>query len=68
MNKLAVNQVYENMGLSSVFDAANRLDTISHTSKACQDFYKTSREQGFKAALRENEEPFRDSPRPFDVP
>ena len=68
MNKMAVNQVYDSMGLKNVFDAANALDTISHTSKASQDFYKTSREQGFKTALTENEKPFRDAPRPFEVP
>lgn len=68
MNKFAVNQVYEEMGLRGAFTAANAFDTISHTAKAMQDFMKTSREQGLKAALAENEGPFRESPRPFEVP
>jgi len=68
MNKLAINRVFEEMGLRNAFDAANALDTISHTAKAMQDFLKTSREQGLRTALSENEGPFRESPRPFEVP
>ncbi len=68
MNKFAINQVFEEMGLKNAFNTANSLDTIAHTAKAMQDFQKTSREQGLKAALAENEGPFRKSPRPFEVP
>ena len=68
MNKFAINQVFEEMGLKNAFNTANSFDTIAHTAKAMQDFLKTSREQGLKAALAENEGPFRESPRPFEVP
>ena len=68
MNKFAINQVFEEMGLKNAFNTANSFDTIAHTAKAMQDFLKTSREQGLKAALAENEGPFRKSPRPFEVP
>ena len=65
MNKLAINRVFEEMGMRNVFNAANTLDTVAHTAKAMQDFLRTSREEGLKAALEENEGPFRASPRPF---
>jgi len=68
MNKFTINRVFEEMGLKNAFNAANSLDTIAHTAKAMQDFLKTSREQGLKAALAENEGPFQASPRSFSVP
>ena len=65
MNKLAVNRVFEEMGMRTVFDAAISLDTIAHTAEAMQEFNRISREQGLKSALEANEGPFRQSPRPF---
>ena len=65
MNKLAVNRVFEEMGMRNSFNAANALDTIAHTAPAMQEFNKIAREQGLRAALEANEGPFRQSPRPF---
>ena len=65
MNKLAVNRVFEEMGMRNAFNAANSFDTIAHTSKATQEFNQIVREQGLKSALVANEGPFRQSPRPF---
>jgi enoyl-CoA hydratase len=65
MNKLAVNRVFEEMGMRNAFNAAISLDTIAHTSEAGREFGRIAREQGFKAALAANEAPFREFPRPF---
>lgn len=67
-NKHAVNRVYEAMGLREATDAANSLDVMAHQAEVMNQFSKTSREDGLKAALAENEAPFRESPRPFKVP
>ncbi|HUV44309.1 MAG TPA: crotonase/enoyl-CoA hydratase family protein [Dehalococcoidales bacterium] len=65
MNKLAVNRVFEEMGMRNAFNAANAFDTIAHTAEAMQEFNRIAREQGLRAALEANEGPFRQSPRPF---
>ena len=65
MNKLAVNRVFEEMGMRNVFNAAISLDTIAHTNEAGREFSRIKNEQGLKAALEANEGPFRQSPRPF---
>ena len=65
MNKMAVNRVFEEMGMQTAFNAAISLDTIAHTAEAMQEFNRISREQGLKAALEANEGPFRQTPRPF---
>ena len=65
MNKLAVNRVFEEMGMRNAFNAANAFDTIAHTAEAMQDFNRIAQEQGLRAALEANEGPFRQSPRPF---
>jgi enoyl-CoA hydratase len=65
MNKLAVNRVFEEMGMRNAFNAANAFDTIAHTAEAMQEFNRIAREQGLRAALEANESPFRQSPRPF---
>lgn len=67
-NKLAVNRVYESMGLRQATDAANSLDVMAHQAEIMHQFLKTSRADGLKAALAENDAPFRDTPRPFKVP
>lgn len=67
MNKLAVNRVFEEMGLRNTFNAANTYDTIAHTAEAMQEFNRIAREQGLKTALAANEGPFRQSPRPFEI-
>jgi|TARA_Y100000310_G_C20661838_1_gene805226 enoyl-CoA hydratase len=67
-NKHAVNRVYEAMGLRQATDAANSLDVMAHGAGVMQQFNKTSRTEGLKAALAENEAPFRESERPFRVP
>jgi enoyl-CoA hydratase len=65
MNKLAVNRVFEEMGMRNAFNASNAYDTIAHTAEAMQEFNRIAREQGLKTALEANEGPFRQSPRPF---
>jgi enoyl-CoA hydratase len=65
MNKLAVNRVFEEMGLRNAFSGANALDTIAHTSDAMHQFVRIALEKGLGAALEDNEGPFRASPRPF---
>jgi enoyl-CoA hydratase len=65
MNKMAVNRVFETMGMRSAFDSAIEMDTIAHTATAMQDFNRISREEGLKSALENNEGPFRDTPRPW---
>ncbi len=64
-NKMAVNRVFDEMGMRTAFDAAMDLDTIAHTAEAVQEFSRLSREEGLKSALEANEAPFRQSPRPF---
>jgi len=65
MNKLAVNRVFEEMGMRNAFNAANAYDTIAHTAEAMQEFNRIAREQGLRSALEANEGPFGQSPRPF---
>jgi hypothetical protein len=65
MNKMAVNRVFEEMGMQTAFNAAISLDTIAHTAEAMREFNRIAREQGLRAALEANEGPFRESPRPF---
>lgn len=65
MNKLAVNRVFEEMGMCNAFSAATALDTIAHTSEAMKQFVRIALEKGLGAALEDNEGPFRASPRPF---
>lgn len=65
MNKLAINKVFEEMGMRNVFNAAITLDTIAHTSQAMRDFLRISGEEGLKAALEVSDGPFKASPRPF---
>jgi len=67
-NKLAVNRAYEAMGLNEARNNANTLDTIAHVSPAMNKFVATALKSGFKAALSENETPFKNSERPFRVP
>lgn len=66
MNKAAINRVFEEMGMRNAFNANISLDAISHLTKPVQDFRKMAEEKGLKAALAENEAPFKASPRPFE--
>ena len=68
MNKLAINRVYENMGLPQAREAAKALDTIAHVAPNMQKFVATAKASGLRAALRENEAPYRQAERPFRVP
>jgi len=66
MNKAAINRVFEEMGVRNAFNASVLLDTIVHTTKPVQDFLRMAKEKGLKAALAENEAPFKTLPRPFE--
>ena len=65
LNKAAINRVVEEMGLRNVLTAGVELDAISHFTKAVQDFRRTAEEKGLKAALAENEAPFKALPKAF---
>ncbi|MDD5127719.1 MAG: enoyl-CoA hydratase-related protein [Dehalococcoidales bacterium] len=65
LNKAAINAVAEEMGLRNALNIGIQLDTISHTTKAVQDFRRTAEEKGLKAALAANEAPFKNAPKPF---
>ena len=68
MNKLAVNRVYEAMGMGQARDAANALDTIAHVAPVMQKFVGRAMDAGLKTALIENEAPYKNAERPFKVP
>ncbi|BFM14529.1 crotonase/enoyl-CoA hydratase family protein [Maricurvus nonylphenolicus] len=67
-NKMAINRAYESMGLNQARETANTLDTVAHVAPIMQKFVQTAMTSGFKAALTENEAPFKADERPFKVP
>lgn len=68
MNKLAVNSVFEAMGMPQARESSKALDTIAHVAPVMQKFVATATESGLRGALRENEAPYREAERPFRVP
>lgn len=66
LNKAAINRAFEEMGLRNAFNASSELDLIAHNTRAVQDFRRMAEEKGLKAALAENEAPFKALPRPFE--
>ena len=67
LNKAAINRIAELMGLRNFLSSGMELDVIAHTTKAVQDFRARTEEIGLKAALAENEAPFKSLPRPFQT-
>lgn len=66
LNKAAINRAFEEMGLRNAFNASSELDLIAHNTRAVHDFRRMAEEKGLKAALAENEAPFKALPRPFE--
>jgi len=66
LNKAAVNRVVELMGVKTFLNSGMEMDVISHNTRAVQDFRKLAEEKGLKAALEENEAPFKALPKPFE--
>ena len=66
LNKAAVNRVVELMGVKTFLNSGMEMDVISHNTRAVQDFRKLAEEKGLKAALEENEAPFKTLPKPFE--
>ena len=67
LNKAAINRIAELMGLRNFLSSGMELDVIAHTTKAVRDFRARTEEIGLKAALAENEAPFKSLPRPFQT-
>lgn len=56
--KMTLNRSAEIGGFDSIIDAAVELDAIAHFSEPVVNFWKHSREEGLRAALKGREAPF----------
>jgi enoyl-CoA hydratase len=60
MMKLYANQAAENMGVQSVRTLAILFDGVARHTQEGLDFVKLAQERGFRAAVRQRDDPFGD--------